>query len=220
MNKGKSIMSALTSRPRRSAIKVSHNYEEAEAWEDEMLYRSESLDVHCTKWQYPNVLEHWELEDDFEFFCRKTGLLEFSRHESTTYDESSREFLSTFKFDYKKFKKGKRDKEDKKTFDVKFRMKGLRLIMYLENFCNALHLPNTGSWEEIPTESDNELKEFWKSVSVDVPEEIHRGKLTHIQHPGLRYFALFLARGFLARNNSTACTGPILYLLKCVSVQW
>ena len=175
MSKGKGILSALTSRPKRSATKVSHNYEEAEAWEDEMLYKSDYLDVHCTKWQDPAVLERWELEDGLEFFCRKTGLLEFSRHESKTYDALSKEFLSTFKFDHKKFKKGKRDKEERTTFDVKFRMKGLRLTMSLENFCNALHLPNTGSWEEIPTESDNELKEFWKSVSVDVPEEIHRG---------------------------------------------
>ena len=87
--------------------------------------------------------------------------------------------------------------------------------MTLDELCKALHLPNAGSWEEIPSDSDIELKNFWKSISVDVPEEIHRGKLSHIQHPGLRYFALFLVRGFLARDNSTACTGPVLHLLKC-----
>ena len=26
---------------------------------------------------------------------------------------------------------------------------------------------------------------------------------------------MFLARGFLARDNTSACTGPIIYLLKC-----
>jgi hypothetical protein len=45
--------------------------------------------------------------------------------------------------------------------------------------------------------------------------DIRRVKFTHIQHPGLRYFALFLVRGFLARKNTTTCTGPIIYLLRC-----
>jgi hypothetical protein len=45
--------------------------------------------------------------------------------------------------------------------------------------------------------------------------DIHRGKLSHIQHPGLRYFALFLVREFLARKNITICTGPIIHFLRC-----
>jgi hypothetical protein len=50
---------------------------------------------------------------------------------------------------------------------------------------------------------------------VDVPNDIHRSKLSHIQHPGLRYFSLFLVRGFLARKNVTASTGLVVYLLRC-----
>jgi hypothetical protein len=50
---------------------------------------------------------------------------------------------------------------------------------------------------------------------VNVPPRLNRGKLTHIQHPALRYFSFFLARGFLARDNSSSCTSPIVYLLKC-----
>jgi hypothetical protein len=40
--------------------------------------------------------------------------------------------------------------------------------------------------------------------------------LNHIQYPGLRIFDAFLARGFLARDNSSGCTTPILNLLRCV----
>jgi hypothetical protein len=50
---------------------------------------------------------------------------------------------------------------------------------------------------------------------VDVPNDIRRSKLSHIQHPGLRYFNLFLVRGFLARRNETACTCLVVYLLRC-----
>jgi hypothetical protein len=198
-NKGKGIMSALMGRPKRSGSKVSRNYGENEAWEDQMLYKSEDLRILCTKWQDPFILQSWSIGEDFDTFCSTTGLMGFTCHESETYEELSKEFLSTFKFDYQKIK-------DKRTFDVKFMMIGQHLTMSLEHFCKALHIPNNGSWEEVPTGTDNELKEFWKSVSVDVPEEIRRGRLNHIQHPGLRYFATFLAKGFFARDNSTACT--------------
>jgi hypothetical protein len=50
---------------------------------------------------------------------------------------------------------------------------------------------------------------------MNVHVDMHRGKLNHIQHPGLRMFAAFLARGFLARDNSTSCTTNIYHLLKC-----
>ena len=82
--------------------------------------------------------------------------------------------------------------------------------MTLNEFCKALHLPNVGDWEEIPSDSDTELRNFWKIISVDETGLIHRAKLSQIQHPGLRYFALFLVKGFLPRKNSTACTGPVL----------
>jgi hypothetical protein len=87
--------------------------------------------------------------------------------------------------------------------------------MSLEEFCKAIHVENTGSWNEILGDSDLELVSFWRSITVNVPPRLNRGKLTHIQHPTLRYFALFLARCFLARDNSSACTSPIVYLLKC-----
>jgi hypothetical protein len=80
---------------------------------------------------------------------------------------------------------------------------------------SVVNVPNVGSWEEIPSDSDEQLWEFWISISVDVPNDIHRSKLSHIQHPGLRYFALFLVRGFLARKNVTACAGHVVYLLRC-----
>jgi hypothetical protein len=87
--------------------------------------------------------------------------------------------------------------------------------MSLEEFCKAINVPNVGSWEEIPRDSDASLRDFWRSISVDAHMNIHRGKLSTIQHPGLRYFVLFLVRGFLARKNTTPCTGPIIHLLRC-----
>jgi hypothetical protein len=94
-------------------------------------------------------------------------------------------------------------------------MQGRRIVMTLEKFCEALHLPYVGSWEEIPMSSDEELSEFWASISVKIPANLHRAKLNHIQHPTLRIFAAFLSRGFLARDDSSSCIAPILHLLRC-----
>jgi hypothetical protein len=114
-----------------------------------------------------------------------------------------------------KTKIGKRAKTIPVKFDVKITMKNKRFIMFIEEFCSAINVPNVGRWEEIPCDSDEDLRTFWRSISVDVPNDIHRSGFSHIQHPGLRYFALFLVRRFLAINNVTTCTGPIVYLLRC-----
>ena len=87
--------------------------------------------------------------------------------------------------------------------------------MSLEEFYNAIGVETTGSWDETGADSKPELVAFWHSITVSSHDRLNKGKFTHIQHPSLRYFALFLARGFLARDNNSACTGPIVYLLKC-----
>jgi hypothetical protein len=91
-------------------------------------------------------------------------------------------------------------------------MQGKCNVMSLDRFCDALHLPHTGSWEEIPISSDDELAAFWASISVNIPANLHSAKLNHIQHHALRLFVAFLERGFLARDNSTYCTAAILHL--------
>jgi hypothetical protein len=133
----------------------------------------------------------------------------FASHPQKIYAKISREFLATFRFVPTKEKVSKRGKNTHNTFDVKFVMKQQRFVMSLEECCKALRVPNAGSWEEIPSDFDGSLQEFWRSISVDVPEDIHIGKLSHIHHPGLRYFVLFLVRGFLAMKNTTACTHPV-----------
>ena len=155
------------------------------------------------------------IEEDFNYFVAQTGLMEFARRPHRTYEEISREFLATFHFSHDKGKERKRGMSTEPSFNAKFSMFGNRYNMTLNEFCKALHLPNVGSWEEVPRDSDIELQEFGKTISVDKNGLIHRAKLSQIQHPGLRYFALFLVKGFLPRKNSTACTGPIIHLLNC-----
>lgn len=212
MNKGKGLIRAL--RPRRGS-RAFNNYDEEQAWEDDMIFKAEGLKVKTTMWPDPDALQTLSIEEDFAYFLQKTKLEEFASHPQPTYYELSREFLATFRFVQTKGKVSSKGIETPSTFDVRFVMRGQRLIMPLEEFCKAIHVPNEGKWDAIPADADESLRAFWRSISVDVPEDIHRGKFTHIQHPALRYFALFLCRGFLARKNSTGCTGPIIYLLRC-----
>lgn len=215
LNKGKALL-GMSSRTRRRESRVSNNHDDNQLWEDELVFAGENLRVHTTRWQDPEVLEHWGIAEDFQAFAATTGLLEFSRHPRNTYVELSREFLSTFRFEGPVVhRKSKSKNPPPATFVIKFTMRGQRLVMSLEEFCKAIRVPTTGLWDETYADSREELVTFWRSIAKNIPERMNRGKLTCIQHPGLRYFALFLARGFLARDNTSACTGPMIYLLKC-----
>jgi hypothetical protein len=206
----------MSSRPRRRASKVSLNYDDNHLWEDDAVFVGEKLKIHTTRWQDPHVLEQWGIKEDFDTFANATGLLEFAQNPRGTYEELSREFLSTFRFEGPEiYKHSKKSKAPTPTFVCKFTMRGERLVMSLEEFCKAIGVENRGSWDETRADSNQELVAFWHSISVNSHDRLNRGKFTHIQHPSLRYFALFLARGFLARDNNSACTGPMVYLLKC-----
>ena len=88
-------------------------------------------------------------------------------------------------------------------------MRGKRLVMPLEEFCKAIKVPYEGSWDMIDADSDESLREFWRSISVDVPMDIMRGKFTHIQHPALRYFALFYVEDFLPGKMPLDAQDPL-----------
>jgi hypothetical protein len=111
--------------------------------------------------------------DDFNYFCDVTGLRGFADHPALAYKELSREFLATFKFTYQKHRTGKKGIVIPSSFDIKFRMQGMRIVMTLEIFCEALHLPYAGSWEEIPMSSNEDLAEFWASISVKIHANLH-----------------------------------------------
>ena len=98
MNKGKGLL-GMTSRPRIRESRVSENYGDNHLWEDNAVFAGERLRIHATKWQDPVVLERWGIEEDFNAFAAATGLLEFSQNPRNTYEELSREFLSTFRFE-------------------------------------------------------------------------------------------------------------------------
>jgi hypothetical protein len=155
------------------------------------------------------MLSVLHVKEYFNHFMNQTRFGGFASYPQKTYAEISHEFLVTFRFVHTKEKVDMKGKITPSTFDVKFFRMQHRFVMSLDEFCKAIDVPNLMSWEEIPNDNDASLQDFWRSISVDVPMDNHRGKFTHIQHPRLTYFALFLVRGFLARKNTTPCTCPI-----------
>ena len=85
-------------------------------------------------------------------------------HPHKTYEELSREFLATFQFAHDKGKERRNGKSSEPSFSVKFSMQGKRFIMTVDEFCKALHLPNVGSWEEVPSDSDIEHRNSRKPL--------------------------------------------------------
>ena len=132
-------------------------------------------------------------------------MLGFAQNPQETYEELSPEFLSTFRFErLETCKNSKKSKAPSLTFVCKFTMRGENLIVSLDEFGNAIFVANTGSWDETGADSNVDLVNFCRSILVNYHDRLNRGKFTHIQHSRLRYFALFLARGFLARDNNSA----------------
>jgi hypothetical protein len=141
---------------------VSTNLEEAQQWEDDALFTAELLRVHSTRWPDPEAIQAWGMHEYFQVFATTIGLLEFSRHSQKTYKEISREFIATFRFEHiKSYKESKRGKEVAPTFTINFSMMNQRFVMSLEEFCNMIHVENTGSLNEIFGDSDPELVSFW-----------------------------------------------------------
>jgi hypothetical protein len=178
MFKGKGLLNSMSNRTRRGTSMVSTNLEEAHQWEDDALFAAESLRVHNTRWPDPEVIQSWRMHEDFQAFATTTGLLEFSRKPQKTYKEISHEFIATFRFEHiKSYKESKRGKKVTPTFTIKFSMMNQRFAMSLEEFCNAIHVENTSSWNEIFGDFDPELVSFWRSISVNVPPRLNRESL-------------------------------------------
>ena len=127
-NKGKALI-GMSSRPRRRACKVSLNLDDQHLWEDSAYFVGEKLKIHATRWQDPHVLEHWGIQEDFYIFATATGLLRFAQNPQDTYEELSREFLSTFRFEGPEpYKHRKKSKAPPLTFVCKFTMRGEALL--------------------------------------------------------------------------------------------
>jgi hypothetical protein len=129
-------------------------------FKDRMIYQVEALHVHATRSQDPKMLKALHIEEDFAFFLEYTWLEGFASRPYKTYAELTREFLAIFRFVHTNTRTCKRGKIIPTKLYVKFTMQNKRYVMSIEEFCNAINVPNVGSWEEIPGDFNEDLRIF------------------------------------------------------------
>ena len=58
-----------------------------------------------------------------------------------------------------------------------------------------------------------ELRVLFDSLCSQDPKDIHRGEISSILFPHIRYFAYFIARVVLARDNTSNISAPDIAIL-------
>ncbi|KAE8779749.1 hypothetical protein D1007_47176 [Hordeum vulgare] len=79
-------------------------------------------------------------------------------------------------------------------------------------FCDVIGVRNVGKTTKMNVQP-YELKSLFASLCSKDLREIHRGKISSILFPYIRYFAYYIARGVLARDNTSNISALDLAIL-------
>ncbi|KAE8806286.1 hypothetical protein D1007_17528 [Hordeum vulgare] len=80
------------------------------------------------------------------------------------------------------------------------------------DFFDILGVRNVGKTTKMKVQP-YELKSLFTSLCRKDPQDIHRGKISNVLFPHIRYFAYYIARGVLARDNTSNISAPDLAIL-------
>ncbi|KAE8809704.1 hypothetical protein D1007_13591 [Hordeum vulgare] len=81
-----------------------------------------------------------------------------------------------------------------------------------DNLCAAAGVRNVGKTTKMNVQP-YEMKSLFSSLCSKDPREIHRGEISTILFPPIRYFAYYIARGVLARDNTSNISALDLAIL-------
>ncbi|KAE8777384.1 hypothetical protein D1007_49859 [Hordeum vulgare] len=81
-----------------------------------------------------------------------------------------------------------------------------------DNLCAAAGVRNVGKTTQMKVQP-YELKSLFASLCTKDPRDIHRGKISNILFPHIRYFAYYISQGVLARDNTSNILAPDLAIL-------
>jgi len=95
---------------------------------------------------------------------------------------------------------------------IEFRLYEDVFTMSLAEFCDVIGVRNVGKTTKMNAQP-YELKALFTSLCSKDPKDIHRGKISSILFPHIRYFAYYIARGVLARDNTSNISGPDIAIL-------
>ena len=134
------------------------------------------------------------IKDEFDNLCATAGLTRLVTHQVPQYPKHTYYFVNWFRF-------------NDTTSIIEFRLYDEVLTMSLAEFCQVLGVQNVGKMSRMKTQP-SKLKALFNSLCSENPREIHRGKIFSILFPHIRYFAYYIARGVLARENKININAP------------
>src|ERR1041385_7067462 len=79
--------------------------------------------------------------------------------------------------------------------------------MSLAQFCDIIGVSNVGQTAKMVSQP-SELRTLFNSLCYQEETDIQRTKISSILFPHLRYFAYYIARGVLARENTSSGSAP------------
>src|ERR1044072_358596 len=158
----------------------------------------EFLDVFPAKaMEFPcdDFMECAGIKEEFYALCENAGLTRLVTSHVQQYQTLTAIFVNSFRF-----------YSDNDT--VVFRLYDRLLTMPMINFCEFLGLPGLVEKKKrknTPTVEINTLLDSFCNTEV---RPSNRQKISNIMFPHLRYFAYYIARGVLARDNTSNTSTP------------
>jgi hypothetical protein len=142
-----------------------------------------------------DFMENAGIKEEFYALCENAGLTRLVTSRVPQYETLTAIFVNSFRF-----------YSDNDT--VVFRLYERLLTMPMSKFCEVLGLPGLVEKKKrknIPTVEINTLLDSFCNTEV---RPSNRQKISNIMFPHLRYFAYYIARGVLARDNTSSTSTP------------
>src|SRR3954468_13488294 len=142
----------------------------------------------------PEFMAAAGIQEEFNTLCANAGLTRLANCRVFQYERHTSIFINSFRF---------YPHDD----TVVFRIYDKLLTMPMSNFCEALGLLDEG--EKAKKNSQPiALKTLLDSFCSTNARDPNREKVSNILFPHLRYFAYYIARGVLARDNTSNTSSP------------
>src|SRR3954463_12435514 len=144
-------------------------------------------------------LEAAGIKDEFYNLCANAGLTRLVTCRVTQYQKLTSSFINSFRY-------------NPDSGAIEFKIYNDLITMTLGKFCEIIGVPNVGRTGRMASQP-SELKTVFNSLYSMDTRDIHRSKISSILFPHLRYFAYYIARGVLARDNTSNISAPDIAIL-------
>ena len=144
-------------------------------------------------------LEAAGIKEEFDNLCANAGLTRLATCRVTQYRKLTSYFINSFRYNHD-------------AGIIEFRIYNDLLTMPLARFCEIIGVPDAGKTARMNSQP-TELRTLFNSLCSQDTKDIQSSKISSILFPHLRYFAYFIARGVLARHNTSNSSAPDVAIL-------